>query len=103
MQEDDLVDEEVEDVDDFFENDDGKDKLVLDGEIYSFTFYKFIKFHHPDYLAQLMMKCFVAFLVQVLVIYVKVYEVVKDASPIYRGSPAINCTRLVCCYLMHYI
>ena len=77
--------------------------LKLDNDIYSFTFYKFVKFHHPDYLSMLMTKCYMALLVQFLVIYVKVWEVVKDASPIYRGGPFINCTRLVCCFLMHYV
>jgi hypothetical protein len=82
---------------------DNRDELHLDPDIFSYTFYQFVKKHHPGYLAQLMMKCYMALLVQSLVIYVKVIEVVDKSTPIYRGDPSINCTRLVCCFLMHYM
>jgi hypothetical protein len=49
-----------------------------------------------------MMKCYIAVLVQLLITYVKVDAAISKDLPIFRGDAALNGTRLICCFLMHY-
>lgn len=92
-----------------YDEDDSEDSpkvytdLYLDGDVYSFTYYKFLNNDNPEYLSQLMMKCFMAILVQLLITYVKVSDKYKNCAPVFRGDATLNCTRLVCCFLMHFM
>ena len=58
-----------DDFGDFF--DETYDKLSLQSDIYSFTFFKFVTDHNPILIGELMLKCFLTIMVQFSLILFK--------------------------------
>lgn len=75
------------------------DKLPLDSDIYSYTFFKCATKAHPHQIRDLMKKCLATASVQCILAMIKL-NAVSD-KPVYRGDVLINVVRLVCVYIMH--
>jgi hypothetical protein len=76
-------------------------KLNLQSDIYSYTFYKFVVSENPFLHGELMIKCFLAITIQVMIIYLRFKEAVDEQGYIENGSPELNCVKLACAFFMH--
>ena len=79
-------------------------ELELSEDIYCITFIKFLK-DEPLVQRELMMKSVIAFIMQAVLIGLISFEAIKQADfgtiNIYSGTWKINCTRLLCAFLLH--
>jgi hypothetical protein len=48
-----------------------------------------------------MIKCFLTIVIQVMIIYLRFDEAIKDQTPIENGTPELNCVKLACAFFMH--
>ena len=77
------------------------EKLALDSDIYSYTFFKFVTDHNPIEIGELMTLCFLTFLLQISVIAFLLQETLKDGLGIFLGDRSLNFIRLISTYIMH--
>lgn len=79
---------------------DQKETLKLGADMYSYTFWKFVKADNPNILGGLMMKCYFTVVIQFFITILK-YDKLQQTNPIYLGSTQLNTARVICAYIMH--
>jgi hypothetical protein len=78
------------------------DTLSLESDIYSYTYFKFATEKNPILLGDLMVKCFMSIMIQIMLTYFKYDTVIVDGeSPVFRGDAKLNVVRLICAFIMH--
>jgi len=77
------------------------DTLNLSKDIYSYTYFNFVKNHNPVMLGELMVKCFFTIGLQMAIIYYKFKPLVVKDVPVFRGDAGLNSVRLICTFIMH--
>jgi len=79
---------------------DEKEVLPLGADIYSYTFFKFVKADNPNHLGGLMMKCYFTVMIQLFLTYLKWFQM-YNSTAIYLGTNKLNLARVICAYIMH--
>lgn len=74
--------------------------LELQTDIYCLTFLKFIQIDDPILHRDLVLKCCLTFLIQIL-LCVLVLSETEGFSDIYMGSTPLNASRILCSFLLH--
>ena len=77
-----------------------RDKVKLQSDIYSYTFWKCATSDDTHRLADLFNKCYLTVMIQVLISWYKLYETWTEKE-IYLGSNMLNMVRFICAYIMH--
>ena len=77
------------------------DQLALQSDIYSYTFWLFVKNQNIGMISELMIKCFLTIMLQIALIYFKLDEVFAKNLEVNFGDDAINLCRLISCLIMH--
>jgi len=76
-----------------------EERLCLGSDMYSYTFFKFIKADNPILLGGLMMKSYFTVVIQIFLTTLKWNE--KLGKPIFLGDAKLNVARVICSYIMH--
>ena len=77
------------------------DQLGLAKDIYSYTYYNFVKNHNPILIGELMVKCFFTIMLQMAIIFYKFKPLMENETPVFRGDAGLNAVRLICSFVMH--
>jgi hypothetical protein len=76
-------------------------KLDLQNDIYSYTYFKIWSDTNHYRHAELMIKCFLAIIIQVSLIYLRFTEAINSPMPLVPGTPELNIIRLTSAFFMH--
>lgn len=76
-------------------------ELVLQTDIYSYTYFKIWVSDAPYQNGELMIKCFFTIFIQLTIIYLRFKEAIEDEKPVIGGTPELNVVKLATAYFMH--
>ena len=76
-------------------------KLNLQGDIYSYTYWKWHYEDDPVNNADLFIKSLLGVVIQCLIIFYRFNEVIAMPGEVHIGEPYMNSVRIACAFFMH--
>ena len=78
-------------------------KLILESDIYCFTFLTFITDANPVLHRSLFIKSIITFLLQFMLILMLLINELGNTGGIYGGNLQVNFSRIICALLLHIL
>ena len=76
-------------------------RLELQNDIYSYTYLKIHNDKNPFLHGELMIKCFLTIIIQIMIMVLRFREAIQNRGEIVYGTPELNAVRLCCAFFMH--